>query len=275
MRGLGAIGAVIFLVPAMIYGAFQVQIMLKVNEVINETMNFESTEDRLAEAVAEESGEITFAIIDTRGQSLAPARASALLAPKTLDRNRDARVSTIIDAATLLEPGEQMPQGEMRDVMVEARTARYADALCDQLIATLADQCGVVRYSTEEITYDTEKKAPDWADLAGYYVVETHAIFTPSAPVGTFPEADTLVYQTKDFDLEPWTIPGAAPDAIAARLGEVLTAAELACSELRRVHGNCVVSEIEFDIRQFRPDSVIPSFEIAYFSRLQTTALAE
>jgi len=275
MRGLGAIGAVIFLVPAMIYGAMQMQIMLKVNKVINETLDYESSEDRINEAVAAESGEITFTIVGSRGQSLEPGQAAALLAPGTLNRKRYAKVSTIIDAASLLEPGEAMPAGEMRDVLVEARTAKFADALCDQLIASIAGQCGVISYSAREITYDPKKATPDWAALAGYYVVDTKSIFTPSTPVGDFPATDTVVLQSKEFDLEDWPVPGAAPEAVTARLDEVLLAAERACSEMRRIHGNCVVQDIDFEISPRRPDRVRPSFEVAYFSRLQATASVE
>ena len=276
MRGLGAIGVVIFLVPAMIYGAMQMQIMLKVNSVINEALTVETHGDRITEAVVAESGEIPFSIIGSRGQTLEPGQAAALLAPNTLNRKRAARVSTIVDPATLLAPGETMPGGDLRDILVEARTAAYADALCDQLIATIANQCGVVSYSVDEITFDPDKDAPDWADaFAGRYVVETHAIFTPSTPVGSFPVADSLVLHSKEFDLDAWTAPGPSPEAFAARLGEVLLAAERACAEMRRIHGNCVVEDIDFDISRHQPDRVRPSFELGYFSRLQTTASVE
>jgi len=275
MRGFGALGAVIFLVPAMVIGAMQMQMMFKVNKSMSEVFSAETGPDRIETAIAEESGEIAFRIVGSGGQDLEPKQAGALLAPATFTRERIAQLSTIIDPASLLQPGETMPEGEMRDVLVEARIAKVADAACEHLVDTIAGNCGVIRYSTRMISHDAERDRPELAAFDGYYRVETMAVFTPKDAVGSFPQADTVVYQERDFSLEVWTIPAPSRAAIGVRTQEVLLAAGRACDEMRAVHGNCAVSDIQFQISRYDPGMVRPQFTLAYFSPMQTSALAE
>jgi len=275
MRGFGALGAVIFLVPAMVIGAMQMQMMFKVNKSMGEAFSAETGPDRIETAVAEESGEIAFRIVGSRGQDLEPKQAAALLAPATFTRERLAQLSTIIDPMSLLQPGETMPEGEMRDVLVEARIAKVADAACEHLVDTIAGNCGVIRYSTRMISHDAEQDPPELAGFDGYYRVETMAVFTPKDSVGSFPQTDTVVYQEREFNLEAWTIPAPSRATIAARTQEVLLAAGRACDEMRAVHGNCAVSDIQFRISRHDSRKIHPQFTLAYFSPMQTSARAE
>ncbi len=108
-------------------------------------------------------------------------------------------------------------------------------------------------------------------------------VFTPLAPVGTFPDAARVTYVEKTFDLEELRLKIPSAAAMDALLEQVMAVATRSCNEIREVHGACVITNIHIDMGYYRHEGYGPnaesyyqpirnSFELAWFSPIQDVA---
>ncbi len=279
MNGFGPLSLLFGLILGIAYLAIQSQVLATVSEAVaGQSAGLEyrvETEAAAVEAVEEDPIEI----FDANGRVIGAAKAVALLAPERFSRARTAQFITFVDPADLLGEGEAMPEGDLRDLMVEARAARIADQACVRLVSTVAAECGVRGFSTERIARVDERA--DLEDAArrlpfvDHYLVETEMVFTPKTPVGALPEAPRVTFNEKRFEFEPWDVAGPAPDVMAARADEVMTAATRACADIRAIHGNCGITEIQIDGRYRTPERFTSRFELAWFTPLHGSPVAE
>ncbi len=218
-----------------------------------------------------------FKIIDARGRTVKRREAAALLQPYKLTRGRTAELLSFVDPKDLLRDGEDMPIGELRGLMVEARSAFVADRACGALLKTLAAQCGVKTYETAYIG-ELDCETCDAAErlrrksFVGHYQIVTEMAFTPKVDTGVFPETSEVLFTEKTFELETLSLKGPDGAAVEDRFAYIVEAATRACEDIKALHGNCVVSNITLSKKSYgkRHDfgDIPSSFTLAYFSPL-------
>ncbi|GKY89073.1 hypothetical protein [Sinisalibacter aestuarii] len=206
-------------------------------------------------------------IVNEGGRSVSRQAVSYLLDPARFDRKRTVTVEVPVSPASLLRPGEAMPEGDLRRLMVEARSAALADAACERLLGSLAGRCGVSGFGVEGGVGGRDRMNPARAAMfADIYVVSTTMVFVPKAPVGSYPETATVMLNNREFDLDPWIMPGPWAAAYEPKLAELYEAAEAACADIRGVYGNCMLRSARMALSGREPGEVRRSFTLAWFS---------
>lgn len=273
MSGYGPISLVFGLIIGVAYLVIQMNIASNVNEVLQSQfapMEYRNETTDAVEAVAEAK---SYEVFDARGNKASARKLAPLLTPDRFSDKRMAGFSTYVDPQSLLKEGETMPEGEMRDLMVEARAIRLADAACARLIETLAAECGVRVFEVNRIgpveDWMDEERAARQAAFTGQYLLNTSVVFTPKMAVGTLPDSSRVTFHERRFDLETWTTDTPSAEAVAARTDEILAAAVRACADIREVHGNCTVIDVGIDADRRAAGAFGGSFELAWLTPLQ------
>lgn len=234
-----------------------------------------ATGEGVAETSHSELPPSDFVILNAKGHKLSRKAASALLRPYDLTRERSATLMSFVDPQTLLREGEDMPTGELLDLMVEVRSAAIADQACRTLLTTVAAQCGVKSYKTVRIgklscdscdAQDHARRAP----FVGHYQITTEMAYAPKEPVGVFPEAERVMFQEKTFDLEAFDLADPDSGVVDERFAFIVSAANRACEDIKSLHGNCVISNLKLAKRIYIErsdfDDIPNAFTLSYFT---------
>lgn len=273
---------------ALAVGAYVVNMQMKVSETMSAAVSTameahvtpgfdEPVEAPKADSAHPPLPPSDFKIVDGRGRTVKRRNAEALLRPYDLTSSRTATLMSFVDPQSLLREGEEMPTGELRGLMVEARSAFIADRACEAMLNTVAAHCGVKSYKTAYIG-ELNCERCDAADrlrrkpFVGHYQIFTEMAFTPKADVGVFPDTSEVLFTEKTFELDEFQLTGPDSAAVEDRFAYIVKAATRACEDIKALHGNCVVSDIKLSKRVYKQSSdfsdIPSSFSLAYFSPL-------
>lgn len=281
MNGTSLIGVIVFLCVGIYVSVMQTKATQSISEAVSPFMAGQVAEVNDAPEAgseveaASQTDPFTAEIIDGRGRKVSQKDVSYLLEAHKFDPKRGVDVEIPVLPESLLAPGEALPESYAR-LMVEARSARLADDACGALLDSFAATCGVQSYGVNGgVIYPDQKDEPHGALFADAYLVSVDMVFTPKEPVGTFPDTPTVMLNTKTFDLDDWTLPGPWRVALYPKITEVFAAAEAACTDIRAVHGNCVIKNARLEIGSRPPGFTYRSFELAWLSPVYGEAVVE
>lgn len=156
----------------------------------------------------------------------------------TLDERTPARSITIEEIVTTEDfffDGEDIPQNSLIALYAAARAPARLSGYCAEVIATLGLSCDVIRAETHQ-------------NGKGDWVMTGQLAFVPAADLGD-PAAvkNGQIFSTKVL------LPYAGdlrPENAATSRAEILTQAQGFCDSLRQQLGNCVLTNVTFEVSE-------------------------
>ncbi|PJI85189.1 hypothetical protein BC777_3188 [Yoonia maricola] len=155
--------------------------------------------------------------------------------PDELTPARYVEIETLVPLADLLAAGEAQPDESLQELYAAARAPTQLMPYCADILATIGTVCDVV-YADAHETRD------------GRWMMDGRLAFVPSGDLGA-PETTENGELMRTTALLPFTGDLRPPNEAATRI-DMLQQAQSICDALRNRLGNCVVTQVTFDLHE-------------------------